>query len=732
MSPPLPFVTVALATSNRAASLARTLDSLRRQDYPPDRLEIVVVDDGSTDNTREVVEARIDAFHPAALVYAGIPKGNVAQARTRGVELARGELVALTDDDCTFPASWLRTLVEAFNDPAVAAAGGGDHAPAVRTPFGGAVDYAFSGFLGTGCVRRGDARTSMARFFPRGCNMAVRRRVLTEVGAFDPRFYNGEEIDLDYRIARAGYRLVFREGCEVTHHRRATWRGLVRQVFGRGHTRVLLFREHPEFFEAAYAAPLAALAVAAAVAVGAMFSAWASVALLAGLLLYAGALAAGALHCGLTRHRPGEAFYVPPVVAVVHAAYAIGMLAGLCSRYQRPRRAAGGLRVLISNDGYGLNLGDRAILQIMLSDLRERFPGVQLRGFLNSWLPGPGALAGLWRDLRWADVFVLGGGQVLHDQTCLCFLLAALLKLQAARLARTPFVCYGIGAGPIRSRVGRALVRRTLRHGALLIVRDGASKQLLQDVGVRRPPITVTADPAFRLQPLEPAAGGALLAEAGIAAAARPRIAICPRRWFHYTHSLLPVRWRLRTGRRLQGRERFSALLDALAAAADRVMEQGGTVVLVPMKAAARPNDPGQDDDLVCRELRGRLRRPEGACLVPGDTGPAAIAAILAEMDGVLTMRMHAAILALSRGVPTLGISLSDKFDDLFGVLDIRDWLIPVDDAGAARLADMLDGLLRTDAALRAELRERAAALAVRSGETIRHFEDWIRKAVDP
>jgi len=319
--------------------------------------------------------------------------------------------------------------------------------------------------------------------------MALRRSAFEEVGGFDESFYNGEEIELEYRLLKAGHRLAFAEGCEVVHHRRATWRGLIRQVVGRGDTRLLMFRKHPEVTEAAYLAPLPAAGLVVALALTAPWAGWARAALALLLAVYGALLLAGALHALLTRRRPAEALRVPLVLGTVHGAYAAGLTRGLCRRTRNPASdVSRPLRVLISNDGFGPNLGDRAILNVMQGDLRRQFPGVEIRGFLNSWVPSPAALARFWRDLGWADLFLMGGGQVLHDETSLCFLLQALGKLTAARLRGRAAICYGVGVGPLRSRLGRRLARRVLNRVDLILVRDADSAALLRELGVQHPP----------------------------------------------------------------------------------------------------------------------------------------------------------------------------------------------------------------------------------------------------
>ncbi len=414
----------------------------------------------------------------------------------------------------------------------------------------------------------------------------------------------------------------------------------------------------------------------------------------------------------------------------MHLGYATGYWRGLLTPSTLHDAASHPLRCLISNDGFGTNQGDRAILAAMRNDVQAAFPGVEIRGFLNAWIPGPRALLQFWRDMRWTDVFILGGGQLIHDQTCLLFLAAGMLKLLAARLTGTPFVCYGIGVGPLHSPVGRRAVRALLNKAALILVRDDASQQLLLDIGVAPDRITMTADAAFRLPPQTEIEARELLRSLGLADGDHPRVAICPRRWFHYRHGVLPARWRF-PRRPLPGASDFAALLDALAALADTVQARGGTVVLLPMKISPHTMDPGQDDDVVCRELQQRMAHASRVCLMPDGLSPQEVATILTHMDAVVTMRMHAAILASTQGVPAVGLALSDKFDDCFARLGQTERLIPVKEATRQALLARLDDALECGQDGRRVLRQRADEQAARAATNAAVFAAWIRNTLN-
>jgi glycosyltransferase involved in cell wall biosynthesis len=105
---------VIICTHNRATLLPRLIGQLRAQDYPADAFEIIVVDNGSTDNTRLVVE-RLVAGSGVPLHYVAENRPGITFARNRGAEAARNPYLAYLDDDCSVEPDWLSQLMSGFN-----------------------------------------------------------------------------------------------------------------------------------------------------------------------------------------------------------------------------------------------------------------------------------------------------------------------------------------------------------------------------------------------------------------------------------------------------------------------------------------------------------------------------------------------------------------------------------------------------------------------------------------
>jgi len=220
---------VVVPTFNRAATLRQTLAALTTQDYAD--YEIIVVDDGSTDNTREMIAGEF----PRACYLRQENRGPAA-ARNRGIERARGEIVAFTDDDCLPPRDWLARLADGYaRYPQVVGVGGGlSAAPEVlaTNPFA-----RYERFVGREIYAVGEQERLGGFDCPAGgtANMSYRRVVLKQVTGFDENFpvAAGEDADLKLRICNRGDQLLYLPTWMI-HLQEYSWKRFQRQCYVRG------------------------------------------------------------------------------------------------------------------------------------------------------------------------------------------------------------------------------------------------------------------------------------------------------------------------------------------------------------------------------------------------------------------------------------------------------------------------------------------------------------------
>jgi GT2 family glycosyltransferase len=238
----VPRVSVVVASYNGARTLRACLESLERLNYPD--YEVILVDDGSTDDTVEIIKPRPDgrALFPHLRFERHERNLGLSEARNTGIKAARGEVVAFTDADCRADEDWLRFLVSDLVRSGFAGMGG----PNLLPPDDSAVAAAVMASPG------GPAHVMLndreAEHIP-GCNMAFFKSVLESLGGFDPVFRQaGDDVDICWRLQQAGFKLGFSPSALVWHYRRSTILAYLRQQDGYGEAEAMLVRKHPEYF----------------------------------------------------------------------------------------------------------------------------------------------------------------------------------------------------------------------------------------------------------------------------------------------------------------------------------------------------------------------------------------------------------------------------------------------------------------------------------------------------
>lgn len=229
-----PRVSVVVCSYNGSKTLDGCLRSLERLGYP--NYEVILVDDGSTDSVPEIA-----ARYPS-IRYHAQPNRGLSVARNTGLELAGGEIVAYTDDDCFADEDWLYFLVATLLERDASAVGG----PNLLPTHDGAVAACVSASPGTPAHILLDDH--VAEHIP-GCNMAFWKDRLKAIGGFNPLYTKaGDDVDVCWRLQNEGDTIVYSPGAMVWHHRRATVKAYLKQQRGYGEAEALLKRNHPEKF----------------------------------------------------------------------------------------------------------------------------------------------------------------------------------------------------------------------------------------------------------------------------------------------------------------------------------------------------------------------------------------------------------------------------------------------------------------------------------------------------
>jgi GT2 family glycosyltransferase len=237
LPPPLseyPKISVIVCAYNAERTMDRCLASLEKLNYP--NYEVIVVNDGSTDATREISE-RYDYIRLINQENKGL-----SEARNVGLRAATGDIIAYTDSDCMADLDWLTYLVARFQSSSFGAVGGPNLSPRDDSLVASCVA------VSPGAPTHVLLDDEVAEHIP-GCNMAFRREALETIGGFDPIFRAaGDDVDLCWRLQNKGYKIGFSPAAVVWHFRRNTVRDYLKQQRGYGKAETLLFFKHPYRF----------------------------------------------------------------------------------------------------------------------------------------------------------------------------------------------------------------------------------------------------------------------------------------------------------------------------------------------------------------------------------------------------------------------------------------------------------------------------------------------------
>lgn len=230
--PAYPSISVIVPAYNAAATLPPCLAALAAQSYPRDAYEVIVVDDGSTDNTADLARA-------AAVRVITQPNAGPAAARNRGAAAANGELLLFTDADCAPTPGWIAALVAPFDRPRVAGAKG-----TYLTHQRGVVPR----FTQLEYQDRYDRMAGAATIdFVDTYSAAYRRDVFLTNRGFDTIFPTAsvEDQEFSFRLAEKGYQLAFAPEACVYHQHNRTLRAYIRRKYLIGYWKALLAQWHP-------------------------------------------------------------------------------------------------------------------------------------------------------------------------------------------------------------------------------------------------------------------------------------------------------------------------------------------------------------------------------------------------------------------------------------------------------------------------------------------------------
>jgi succinoglycan biosynthesis protein ExoA len=236
-APERPLVTIAMPCFNEEGYIEACIRSVQAQDYPRDRIEILVADGRSTDRTREVL-ARLGEEDPRIRVIDN-PDRLQSAGMNQLIAEARGEVIVRMDVHCEYAPSYLRACVEVLERTGADNVGGAQRARAMsrfQKALCAALDSPFG--VGGAAYRSADKEGFVDTVFLG----AFRRSVFERIGSYDPRAITNEDAELNQRLLAVGGRIYLSRDIEVHYYPRDSFKKLALQYYkyGQGRARTLL------------------------------------------------------------------------------------------------------------------------------------------------------------------------------------------------------------------------------------------------------------------------------------------------------------------------------------------------------------------------------------------------------------------------------------------------------------------------------------------------------------
>ncbi|MFQ6084099.1 MAG: glycosyltransferase [Candidatus Aminicenantia bacterium] len=225
----IPFVSVVIISKDRHKLLVKAINSIKRTDYPKDKYEIIVVEEG--DNPREIPDVK----------YIFLPRKNYGYgyARNTGIKNANGEIIVFVDDDCIVSLTWLKELVSTFKNDIYGVTGGvltkgksisGKAENSLGFPNGGKKRI----FKSKGKIIKTSHLST--------CNCAYKREVFEDIGLFNENLkLGGEDLEFSQRVNKK-YKCVFNPSAILYHKPRSNIYKVFLWFLRRGRAEYLLYK----------------------------------------------------------------------------------------------------------------------------------------------------------------------------------------------------------------------------------------------------------------------------------------------------------------------------------------------------------------------------------------------------------------------------------------------------------------------------------------------------------
>lgn len=318
-----PLVTIVVTVYNAEQTIGRCLDSVTKLEYPKEKLQVIVVDDGSTDNSLNIVKE-----YDVNLIRKN--HGGYPSAMNSGIRSAHGSIIVIIDSDIIVTEDWLFKVLEEFVDSKVGIVGG--YVATIETK------SFWSRLAGYEIEDRYDKiRSKYVDYVSTTCT-AYRKEVFNDVGLFDERLRRDSDEDFVHRAFRAGWKIVLRKDAVCFHEWKSSFKSYFKQQLNEAKYAPTIFRKSPDLLlgkqihqPSLYIPLILTLLLFLSPVYFLLNYAWLPLVLLAGLFAFHIPSAIRVVR----KHREWSMLLLPLAISVRYVAWLIGLCAGMINAFFR-------------------------------------------------------------------------------------------------------------------------------------------------------------------------------------------------------------------------------------------------------------------------------------------------------------------------------------------------------------------------------------------------------------
>ena len=236
---------VIIAVRNELQHIEQCIQSVFNQDYTK-AYEVIVVDGMSTDKTYELLK-KLQKKYDFQLLQN--PVLNAAAGRNTGIKHSKGTYTAFIDGDAIAHKDWLSKIKKTFEENDVSGVGGPDLLPKNSTSRSKMIGQVMTSPVARGGKLNPSTQHSLmdeeklVDHIPT-CNLCLKKEVFEKAGMFDEKFVKGQDLELNYRIRKKGFKLLYSPNIRVIHHRKHHMKDFTRQIYKWAKAKVAIIKKH--------------------------------------------------------------------------------------------------------------------------------------------------------------------------------------------------------------------------------------------------------------------------------------------------------------------------------------------------------------------------------------------------------------------------------------------------------------------------------------------------------